>query len=199
MTTLNKLPANPSLTQLKNQAKDILKAHKAGDETACLILRHLARFKDESDDKILAVKVGLQEVQHALAISYGSRNWSELVQRIGDKREPVVRFVDKMLINAINADVTELEFETDGNECRVTYLIGENEQVVAEPPNHLGSGIRAELKSRSSDNGVLSLTIAETPEGFFFIPPNSDERNQRTVNFRVTNRSRATFLLARMP
>ena len=43
------LPDRPNLEQLRKQAKDLLKAHRQGDASACRILRHLARFAAVSD------------------------------------------------------------------------------------------------------------------------------------------------------
>ncbi len=78
-----KLPPNPSLTNLKKQAKSLLKSQKEGDHAICDTLRLLRRFSDVSDDVILAADVGLQEVQHALAKDYGFANWCELHDVVG--------------------------------------------------------------------------------------------------------------------
>jgi len=72
------LPAQSNLTQLRNRAKTILKAHKRGDASVCGILRTLERFAGEADWEILDADVSLADVQHALARHYGFRNWREL-------------------------------------------------------------------------------------------------------------------------
>lgn len=72
------LPPDASLTQLKNRAKTILKAHRRGDASVCDILRGLERFADEAEWQILDADVSLADVQHALARHYGFRNWREL-------------------------------------------------------------------------------------------------------------------------
>ena len=77
------LPPNPSLVNLKKQAKALLKAQKENDPACCGVLRLLLRFKDLSDDEILAADLGLQEAQHALARDYGFRNWGLLRQAAG--------------------------------------------------------------------------------------------------------------------
>jgi hypothetical protein len=76
------VPSRPSLEQLKRQAKDLLKAHQAGDRCVCEKLRLLRRFAQVSDERILAAAVSLQETQHALAVDYGFRNWSELKRHV---------------------------------------------------------------------------------------------------------------------
>ncbi len=72
------LPSRPSLDQLRHQAKDILRLHRAGDVTACETLRQLKKCAGLTDEKILAMKFALQEVQHALAQQYGFDSWVAL-------------------------------------------------------------------------------------------------------------------------
>jgi hypothetical protein len=72
------LPANPSLRFLKEQAKDVLRAHKAGDSSSCQVLRKLRRFDAAADADILAAEVPLKEIQFALAMHYGFKSWDEL-------------------------------------------------------------------------------------------------------------------------
>jgi hypothetical protein len=49
-----RLPGNPNAEHLKNQAKDVLKAHKRGDETCCDVLGLLKRLQGKSKSEILA-------------------------------------------------------------------------------------------------------------------------------------------------
>ena len=76
------LSANPSLTSIRYEARQLLKSHKAGDEAACETLRLHARFAGKSNPEILEEDVTLQEVQHALAVDYGFRGWAELRNQI---------------------------------------------------------------------------------------------------------------------
>lgn len=72
------LPETPSVEHLKKEAKLLLAAHKRKDASSAGPLRLLPRFKDETDDAIAQAKVTLGEVQQALALSYGYKNWSVL-------------------------------------------------------------------------------------------------------------------------
>ena len=72
------LPEQPNLRHLKNQAKAILKSHSQGDLSICNVLRLVPRLSELPDLELLAAKVSLQEVQHALAKSYGFAAWDEL-------------------------------------------------------------------------------------------------------------------------
>jgi len=68
------LPPNPNLTQLKNQAKDLLVAYQSGDSDA--IDRVLAVYKPKSD------VLTLREAQQALAREYGFSSWQALVDKV---------------------------------------------------------------------------------------------------------------------
>lgn len=76
------LPTNPSLRLVKVQAKELLADHKSGNPSCCGTLRLLARFAAETDAEILASPLKLTEVQHALAMEYGFKTWTELKHRV---------------------------------------------------------------------------------------------------------------------
>lgn len=75
------LPLNPSIEFLQKEAKDLIKAHKGGDGACCATLRYHFRFSRAEDDEILKAKVSLQEAQHALALDYGFKSWTDLKDR----------------------------------------------------------------------------------------------------------------------
>ena len=72
------LPPKTSYRFLKEQAKDLLKAHKNGSAEACKSLRLLHRFAGASDRDILSADVALNEIQFALAMDYGFKSWTDL-------------------------------------------------------------------------------------------------------------------------
>lgn len=80
-----RLPAKPNLRYLQEQAKDLLKLHRQSNAAVCAVLRLHHRFTQIPDPDILAARVSLQEVQHALALDYGLKDWHALkahVQRL---------------------------------------------------------------------------------------------------------------------
>lgn len=77
------LPPDPSLRFLQEEAKDLLKAQRHKDPTACATLRLLRRFRDADNEEILAADVTLHEAQFALAMEYGSASWADLRRRVG--------------------------------------------------------------------------------------------------------------------
>ncbi len=76
------LSPKPSLTQLKKQAKEILKAHKAGDAACLPVVRRLRQFADRPDTDVFAGKLALNDVQLALALCYGYEGWANLKRHI---------------------------------------------------------------------------------------------------------------------
>ena len=75
-------PVRLNLTQLKKQAKEILKAHHAGDAGAGPVLRRLPRFAAAMAPEILAAPVHLADVQFALALEHGFDSWAHLKRHI---------------------------------------------------------------------------------------------------------------------
>jgi ankyrin repeat protein len=69
------LPAKPNLNQIKKQAKDLLKAFRAGDATAAAEVR--AHYHDPNS--VAAVEVlQLSDAQLVLARAYGFESWAKL-------------------------------------------------------------------------------------------------------------------------
>jgi len=77
-----KLPGCPDLEHLCNEAKALLKAHRAGDLRANETLRCIARLSEIPDDEMRAAAVSLQEAQHAVARDYGFRSWKALKDEV---------------------------------------------------------------------------------------------------------------------
>ncbi len=81
------LPTNPSLTQLKHQAKDLVKTHSRGDVTACDTLRLLRSFADAPDAQVLSARITLSQAQFALALSYGFASWDALKKHVEARKQ----------------------------------------------------------------------------------------------------------------
>ena len=69
------LPARPSLEQLRNQAKDLRRACRAGDAAA------LARIRAHKP-AVVAADVSLADAQFALAREYGFDSWPKLARHV---------------------------------------------------------------------------------------------------------------------
>ena len=70
------LPARPNIEYLKNQAKYLLKAYRAGHPSALerfrLTTRHYSRLPD---DDLVRPSLSLGDAQHVLAAEYGFHSW----------------------------------------------------------------------------------------------------------------------------
>ena len=76
------LSSRPDLDQIKRQAKELLKAQKSGNSSACEKLRKVQRFASMSNAEILSADIKLSEAQHAVAKDYGFNTWSDLKQHV---------------------------------------------------------------------------------------------------------------------
>src|SRR3954471_24147758 len=68
------LPVRPDLDQLRHQAKDLLRAIRAGDADA------VAELKAHHPDHVDPTSAKLAHAQLVLARSYGAPSWTRLVQ-----------------------------------------------------------------------------------------------------------------------
>ena len=77
------LPTAASLTQLKNQARDLLTGHKAGDVSVCARIRlHFPKLNEAPDEAILQFNFFLQNAQLTIAREYGFKSWPQLKTHI---------------------------------------------------------------------------------------------------------------------
>lgn len=81
------LPTQSNLRQLRNQAKDLAKDHRAGYATAARrIAANLPRLAGAPATTVLASDFSLQEAQHVIAKEYGFPTWKLLI--VYAKTEP---------------------------------------------------------------------------------------------------------------
>jgi ankyrin repeat protein len=77
------LPPRPSLRQLRQQAKDLLKAYRSESPHAISRIRNaLHRLSDASDAAVVAAACSLQDMQHVLAVEYGFGTWAALARAV---------------------------------------------------------------------------------------------------------------------
>lgn len=69
------LPAQPSLAQLRKQAKELLKSYRAGNDAA---VAEVERFEWKPDP----AKFALADAQRVLARSYGFSSWPNLKEHV---------------------------------------------------------------------------------------------------------------------
>lgn len=77
------LPSNPSLEQLKKQAKDLLKAHRSGASDACArVGKSLPRLSKSSKTEIRDARISLRDAQAIIAREYEFSSWPKLQSHI---------------------------------------------------------------------------------------------------------------------
>ncbi len=94
------LPARPNLEHLKNQAKDFLKAYRAGQPSAFERCREsLSRLSRASADH--RPSLSLRDAQHVVAAEYGFSNWAHMRIYIeeGENIHMLEMTVDRVAVN----------------------------------------------------------------------------------------------------
>ncbi len=98
------LPPRPDFTQLKHQAKDLIRAHERKDASACGVLRRLRQFATVDDAAILAKPLALHEAQYALAMEYGFTSWNAMkryVEKVTGRPSLVRREKDRTYVTGL--------------------------------------------------------------------------------------------------
>ena len=74
------LPPAPSLESLKNQAKQLLKAHQGGDADACSRIEDsFPRLNNAGEVKVRETAFSLRDAQLVVAREYGYASWPRMV------------------------------------------------------------------------------------------------------------------------
>jgi hypothetical protein len=62
------LPRRPNLEHVKKSAKCLLAAQRQGNAQCCMLLRHIDRFANATDEEILTAELSLAEVQQLVTM-----------------------------------------------------------------------------------------------------------------------------------
>src|SRR5438445_9763378 len=82
------LPPEPHLDHLKKQAKDLLEAHRRGEDDAVRRLQAaLLALSSLSLDEVRRANVALHDAQSAIAREYGHKSWNDLREEVAKRRE----------------------------------------------------------------------------------------------------------------
>lgn len=95
----SRLPARPSLEQVRKQAKELLRAYRAGDATASRRFR--ARIPRLTD--ALSEGMALADAQFVLAREYGFENWAKLAQHITAAESPLLQEMESLARHVASA------------------------------------------------------------------------------------------------
>jgi len=158
------LPANPSLENLKKQAKSVLKAFRKGDESVCEILKSLPKFQDLSDPEILAGELCLRESQHALALNYGYRSWKELQEFVESSKKTgsgAESLVDAILRESIKSNASDIHFEWNDDSLHVRLRVDGN---FRDSEINIPEGLQDQVIDNVKSLGKLKTEIKDQPQ-----------------------------------
>lgn len=80
---VRQLPSRPNLDHLKQQAKDLMKAHAARSLAAAQLIREFhPQFRGATDEAIFAAEFKLSGAQLTVAREHGFQSWTRLKRRI---------------------------------------------------------------------------------------------------------------------
>jgi hypothetical protein len=98
------LPSGPNLDQLKHQARDLLNAHRAGDEDAVRRIRAShPRLSQASEADVRSARFTLSGAQLVIAREYGFASWPKLKQHV-EKAGPQISDPLEGLKQALRSD-----------------------------------------------------------------------------------------------
>jgi hypothetical protein len=84
------LPDRPSLEQLKKQAKELVKQHRARETAAFALIREfLPSLAKKTDDDISLYPFALHDAQSVIARQYGFASWNQLRDHLETSHRPV--------------------------------------------------------------------------------------------------------------
>ena len=169
------LPPRPSLRQLKVQAKDLLKSHRAADPQVSERIRaHLPRLADAPEEAIPDADFTLQEAQHVIAAEYGFKNWNVL--------QAVVE-IDFKILTHLPANAVHTLLREVSQKDLVTALKGAEADVSETLLDNMSERVRAFLEAEidfvddvnpevveDARRRILLQTVQLVDKGFFEWP-----------------------------
>lgn len=129
-----RLPPRPSLEQLKNQARTLLKAHRAGDaQTLDRIRENHPRLRNSGAAEIAKFPLTLAGAQLVIASEYGFTTWARLKAHVAAQRpdRSVGELVESLRQAAGRGDIE-----------RLNGLLDAHPELIDEPG---GQGVRTAL------------------------------------------------------
>jgi ankyrin repeat protein len=106
------LPDSPDLEQLRKQAKELLRAARAGDPAATARFRILPSLANAGDDELARASLALHDAQSVIAREHGFPSWNALRER-----------VEELTLGLDDAVRELVEAATDGRTSRAERLL----------------------------------------------------------------------------
>ena len=151
------LPCPPSLEQIKKQAKDLLRAYRAGcPEALARFRKALPRLSSASNDQIVRLTLSLRDAQRVLALEYGFTTWSEVKTHILERSYPrmIQMTIDKIRIRP-SVQTNVLILMTKGQDRCLPLWIGPTEA------NAIALGLRNQELPRPLTHDLMDSLIGD--------------------------------------
>lgn len=154
------LPSNPNLEQLKNQAKDLLKAHRSGETEACERIQvSFPKLSKASIEEIRQAKFSLRDAQLVIAREYGFPSWPKLKhhqkedeamkeqEEIQSKEAPTVaELVNSLIVEALSARASDIHIDPLKEDSRIRFRIDGALREIRQIPSEQHLSIVSQLK-----------------------------------------------------
>ena len=162
------LPPNPSIDQLKRQARELLAEFEAGSEEVLRrVQTHRRRFRDGPDR---TKPLTLQEAQWVVAREYGFSTWAELKLRVQDPERPTneedetIKLLTKEGLERARAFVSKTGRVVDQRLLEFDFNEGSASAVVDALAGYQnddgGFGRALEADIRMQESSVRATTVA---------------------------------------
>jgi len=160
-----RLPSHPDLRQLKRQARELLRAQRAGTLDAAQRIREFhPRYRDAGDDTIAAAPLKLNDALLSVAREYGFASWSRLKAHVeGPLGEKLSRPYDERIEDPSFRHALDLLDRGDADALR-DYL--------ASNPRLVRQRVEFEGGNYFTDPTLLEF-IAENPGRRGSMPPHA--------------------------
>ncbi|HEY0777288.1 MAG TPA: ankyrin repeat domain-containing protein [Gemmatirosa sp.] len=112
------LPDAPDLDQLRRQAKDLLRAARAGDRAALTRFQILPSLARADDDDLARASLALHDAQSVIAREHGFPSWNALHER-----------VEELTLDFDRAVHAFVEAATDGRTARAERLLARHPEI----------------------------------------------------------------------
>jgi hypothetical protein len=101
------LPDNPSIVQLKKQAKELMRGFAREDPSVIDRFRRIRRYASLSEKDFLGSAVKLHDAQYALALHYGFHSWRQLSDHCAQRHK------EKVMNKPVVQEFNELKYLPD--------------------------------------------------------------------------------------
>lgn len=185
-------PSKAALQSIEKSSRDLYHyVYKAGYKIKYVVVEQdkfdkvFTTIETTEDKSITSIKDTMNDLSSQLTdfegieLSYEDENVEESTEDLEHEETPIVHFVNKILLDAINSHSSDVHFEPYETMCRVRYRQDGILYEVVKPPKQLAASIVARIKVMAS----LDISEHRIPQdGRFKLRLGG----KRSIDFRVS-------------